>query len=163
MKSTNQQVCATWRSQSAHAVQQGLAVRVHGNASGGRQRAIVLTKNTYAGYYWVFNLNTWDSRRRGDPWRAIGQFDMGEVVVRNGHWVPLPWRVCLRVHDRTVSFKVWLPGDEPEPRWDDQSHARQARVPSRFVIRGRPGWYVAHLPAGQVTDYVALSTAESSP
>ncbi len=160
-ESTDQQVCATWRSQSTDGVQQGLAVRVHGGTSGGRQRAITLTKNTFAGYYWVFNLLSWDSRRPGDPWREVGQFDLGEVLVRDGHWLPLPWRVCLRADGRTVSFKVWLPREEPEPPWDDQAHVRQARVPARFVMRGRPGWYVGHLPAGQEISYTGLSTTPS--
>lgn len=151
----NQTVCATWVSQSQESIQQGLAVRVVGGP-GERQRAVTLTKNTIAGYYWVFNLLSWDTRRSGDPWRFVGQFDMSDVVVRDDHWVPLPWRACLSVHGRTVAFKVWLPDREPEPSWQDPTHTRRAVLPARFVLRGQPGWYVGHLPAGQTTEYADL-------
>jgi hypothetical protein len=155
--SINETVCATWARQSEAAMQQGLAVRVLGGP-GDRQRAVTLTKNTFAGYYWVFNLLTWDTRRTGDPWRYVAQFDMSDVVVRDGQWVPLPWRTCLRVHGRTVSFKVWLPNEEPEPAWHNSTHSRRAILPARFVYPGRPGWYIGHLRAGQTTEYSALTS-----
>ena len=154
--STNQTVCATWRYQSQPYVQQGLAVRVVGGP-GNRQRAVTLTKNTFAGYFWVFNVLTWDTRRPGDPWRKVAQFNLSDVVVEDGQWVPLPWRVCLRVHARTVTFKVWLPDEEAEPAWEDPTHTRQASLPGRFVYPGRPGWYVGHLPVGESIEYADLT------
>jgi hypothetical protein len=153
--STNQTVCATWASQSEPFMQQGLAVRVL-RGPGDRQRAVTLTKNTFANYYWVFNLLTWDTRRSGDPWKYVAQFDMSAVVQRGGQAVPLPWRTCLRVHGTTVRFKVWLPDEEPEPGWHDLTHARQAKLPARFEISGQPGWYIGHLRAGQTTEYAGL-------
>jgi hypothetical protein len=154
--STNQTVCATWSHQSEPYIQQGLAVRVRGGP-GDRQRAVTLTKNTFTGYFWVFNVLTWDTRRPGDPWREVAQFNLSDVVVQDGQWAPLPWRVCLRVHARTLAFKVWLPDQEPEPAWQDPTHTRRASLPGRFVYPGRPGWYVGHLPAGETTEYADLT------
>ena len=153
----DQHVCATWTRQSEPVLQQGLAVRVRSDA-GGRQRAVTLTKNTFANYFWVFNLLTWDTRRAGDPWRALGQFDMSDVVVADGRWVPLPWRVCLRVKGRTLTFKVWLPRQEAEPTWRDPVHSRRITLKQRFVFDGEPGWYIGHLPPGQSAEYADLTS-----
>lgn len=150
-RTTDQKACATWQSQTADQVQQGLAVRVRD--AGGRLRAVTLTKNTIIGFYWQFNLLTWDTAREGDPWRAVGQFDMGDVVVRDGALAPFPWRACLRVRGRTVAFKVWLPNREPEPSYGDDVHARSATLPRGFGAGGLPGWYVGHVPPGESTSY----------
>lgn len=153
--STNQTVCATWVSQSEAFMQQGLAVRVL-LGPGDRQRAVTLTKNTFTYYYWVFNLLTWDTRRSGDPFKYVAQFDMSGVVRPDGELAPLPWRTCLRVHGDTVRFKVWLPDQEPEPGWHDTTHARKATLPERFVLSGQPGWYIGHLRDGQTAEYADM-------
>lgn len=153
--STNQTACATWASESEAFMQQGLAVRVL-RGPGDRQRAVTLTKNTFTYYYWVFNLLTWDTRRSGDPFKYVAQFDMSGVVRPDGELAPLPWRTCLRVHGTTVRFKVWLPDQEPEPGWHDTTHARRATLPGRFVLSGQPGWYIGHLRDGQTTEYADM-------
>ena len=155
-RSRNQTTCATWRSQTKPSIQQGLAVRIRETRQ--RVRAVTVLKNTWANFFWVFNVLTWDTGRRGDPWRTVEQFDMSDVVSRDGQLVPLPWRVCMRSQARTVAFKVWLPASEPEPSWSDATHVREARLPRSFVISGVPGWYIGHLPAGEETVYSGLST-----
>lgn len=156
-RSIDQTTCATWASQSSRAAQQGLAVRVR--SDGRRERAVTLTKNTFANYFWVFNLVTWDTDRPGDPWRSVRQFDMSRVVVRGDRLAPLPWRVCLRVRGRQAAFKVWLPRREDAPSWRDPVHVRRTRLPSEFVLRGAPGWYVGHLAAGARVEYAGLGSA----
>lgn len=151
---TDQRACATWESQSVRTVQQGLAVRVR--TAGGRTRAVTVTKNTFAHYSWYFNVLTWDTRRRGDPWRKVAQFDMSDVVSHQRKLRTLPWRVCVRARGRVVALKVWLPRREARPRWDDPTHVRRTRVPRRFVYPGAPGWYVGHVPAGETTTYTDL-------
>ena len=51
-------------------MQPGLAVRVADR--GGRVRAVTLTKNVFGGTQSVMNVLTWDTGRRGDPWRRVG-------------------------------------------------------------------------------------------
>ena len=153
-RSTNHEVCATWRSQSTWTMQQGLAVRVR--ESRHRLRAVTVTKNVFANFFWVFNLHTWDTRRSGDPWRLVGQFDMSDVVAPHGRLLSFPWRVCLRVRGRAVSFKVWLPRREPDPGWADAGHVRQSRLSARYVFAGLPGWYVGHFRARRTTVFSRL-------
>ena len=151
-----QTTCATWLRQSGPSVQQGLAVRIRD--TGGRVRAVTLTKNVEFGLFWVFNLLTWDTARGGDPWRRVGQFDLSRVVGRSAdRLAPLPWRVCLRATGRTVAFKVWLPRESAEPSWQDPTHVRRARLPRGYAV-GRPGWYAGHLPAGGRVVYGGLTT-----
>ena len=99
-------------------------------------RAVTLTKNTFANYVWVFNLLTWDTGRRGAPWRSLGQFDMSAVVSSNATLLRFPWRVCLRARGRRVDFKVWLPGREPAPSWTDPVHTRSTRCRTASTGRG---------------------------
>jgi hypothetical protein len=159
--SRDQQVCATWTHQSRDLDQEGLAVRSRVDSSGHRQ-AVTLTKNTYANFVWVFNLLTWDTGRRGVPWRLLGQFDLHAVVSPDGRLARFPWRVCLRAHGRRVDFKVWLAGREPEPPWSDGLHARSTSVSSRFVRAGVPGWYVGHLQPGDTVTYADLTSADDA-
>jgi hypothetical protein len=155
--SGRQTTCATWVRQSGPSVQQGLAVRIRDRA--GRVRAVTLTKNVEFGLYWVFNVLTWDTARAGEPWRRVGQFDLSPVVGKSAHRLArLPWRVCLRASGRTVAFKVWLPREGAEPSWQDETHARRARLPRGYAV-GRPGWYVGHLPAGGRVVYGDLTTS----
>jgi hypothetical protein len=143
----NQTVCATWVREPTWQTQPGLAVRV--SDRGGRVRAVTLTKNIVFGLQSVLNVVTWDTARRGDPFRAVAQFDLAEVLLDDQQQLrPFPWRVCLRVRGALVRLKVWLPRSEAEPAWSDPVHARAARLPQAFVRRGRAGWYVGHLPPG---------------
>jgi hypothetical protein len=154
--SRDQSVCATWTEESRRLDQQGLAVRFRAGPAG-RSRAITLTKNTFAGYVWVFNLLSWDTRRPGVAWRTLGQFDLSPVVSSHLKLLPFPWRVCLRAQGRRVDFKVWLPDREPEPPWNDPVHSRSAPVPHRFQQPGLPGWYVGHLRPGDHVSYADMS------
>ncbi len=160
--SRDHSVCATWVDQSRDVDQEGLAVRFR-VGPGERRQAITLTKNTYANYVWIFNLLTWDTRRPGDPWRSLGQFDLSPVVSSELRLLPFPWRVCLRADGRRVAFKVWLPGREPEPPWTDAVHTRSTTVPRRFGRPGLPGWYVGHLFPGDHVTYSDLRTHRARP
>jgi hypothetical protein len=160
--SRDQSVCATWTAESNRLDQQGLAVRLR-TGPAGRSRAITLTKNTYAGYVWVFNLLSWDTRRSGVPWLAIAQFDLSPVVTRHHRLLPFPWRVCLRAVDRRVDFKVWLPARESEPAWSDPVHVRSARVAARLTRPGVPGWYVGHLRPGDRVTYADTAADDLTP
>jgi hypothetical protein len=154
--SRGQLSCATWTRQSDWRVQPGLAVRVVD--TGGRVRAVTLTKNIAFGIQTVVNLLTWDTARRGDPWRVLRQYDVASVVVRDGRLLPLPWRVCLRVEGRRLSFKIWPLGRVDRPGWDQRRYVRHGRLPRSFDIAGRPGWYVGHVPGGGSAVYRDLRT-----
>jgi hypothetical protein len=152
-----QTTCATWKAQSGTMLQEGLAARIR--AGKGRVRAITLTKNTIFDVNWIFNILTWDTDRKGDIWRTVGQFNMAEALVDpDGNLRPLPWRVCLRTIGRSVSFKVWLPRSMTEPSWSSRVYARQAVLPSAFRAPGKPGWYVGHVPDGGRLVYRKLTT-----
>ena len=154
-RSRDQVTCATWARQSSWRMQPGLAVRVVDR--GGRVRAVTLTKNIVWGVQTVMNVLTWDTGRRGRPWRPVGQFDLAGVLLdRHRALLPLPWRACLRVVDRRVSFKVWPLGRVDRPSWRDRAYVRSARLPRAFDHSGRPGWYVGHVPAGGSAVYAGL-------
>lgn len=147
--------CATWARESSWRAQPGLAVRVTDRR--GRVRAVTLTKNIFGGTQSVMNVLTWDTARHGDPWRAVGQFDLARVLLTaHRRLVPLPWRACLRVRDRQVSFKVWPLGRVDRPTWHDRAYVRRARLPRSFVYAGRAGWYVGHVPGGGSAVYRGL-------
>lgn len=153
----DQTSCATWVRQSAWRVQPGLAVRVRDD--GQRVRAVTVTKNVVWGVQTVMNVLTWDTDRRGPAWRSVGQFDLARVLL-TGHLrlAPLPWRACLRVQGRQVSFLVWPLGRVARPSWSDHAYVRHARLPRSFGHAGRPGWYVGHVPAGGDVVYGGLRT-----
>jgi hypothetical protein len=156
-RSRDQTVCATWTGDSRDLDQQGLAVRLR-TGPGDRLRTLTLTKNTYGYFVWVFNLLSWDSRRAGDPWRELGQFDMGDVLTVGRTVRPFPWRVCLRARGRQLGFKVWLPRQEAEPSWTDPVHTRWTRVSHRLDRPGVPGWYAGHLEPGDSVAYTDMTT-----
>jgi len=152
----DQLTCATWTRQSSWRVQPGLAVRVVDR--GGRVRAVTLTKNIAFGVQTVINVLTWDTARSGEPWHQIGQYDVVDVVARDGKLLPLPWRVCMRVAGRRLAFKIWPLGRVPHPSWSDSRYVRRAKVPKAFDIAGRPGWYIGHVPSRGTAGYSDLLT-----
>ena len=153
--SRDQTTCATWARESSWRMQPGLAVRV--TDRGGRVRAVTLTKNVFGGTQSVMNVLTWDTDRRGDPWRAVGQFDLARVLLTpHRRLLPLPWRACLRVRDREASFKVWPLGRVGRPAWSDHAYVRHVLLPRSFDHTGRPGWYVGHVPGGGSAVYDRL-------
>ncbi|MCB0896479.1 MAG: hypothetical protein KDB43_14095, partial [Nocardioidaceae bacterium] len=149
--------CATWARESSWRMQPGLAVRVADR--GGRVRAVTLTKNVFGGTQSVMNVLTWDTGRRGDPWRRVGQFDLAPVLLTtHRRLVPLPWRACLRAQGRQLEFRVWPLGRVDPPTWDDGAFVRRVRLPRAAVYQGRPGWYVGHVPARGTAVYRGLRT-----
>lgn len=157
--SRDQTTCATWVEESRWKVQPGLAVRVVDRQ--GRVRAVTMTKNVFGGAQSVMNVLTWDTARAGDPWRTVAQFDLADVLLDpHRRLVSFPWRACLRVVDRRVSFKVWPVGRVDPPSWGDRAYVRHARLPRTAVHAGRPGWYVGHLPGRGATTYRRLWTSE---
>ncbi|GAB2859025.1 hypothetical protein GCM10027026_06020 [Myroides odoratimimus subsp. xuanwuensis] len=154
--SRNQTSCATWARSSDPMAQEGVAVRIQSRPR--RVRAVTVTKNTIHGMHGVFNVMTWDTARSGEPWRSVAQFDLSAVVAADGHVLPLPWRVCVRVVGRSLSFKVWLPAETSEPSWRNRTHVRQVRLPRGYVAAGKAGWYVGHVPGGGSVVYRGLVT-----
>jgi|SRR5262245_9277182 len=136
-------VCASWVRWSVGSVQPGLAVRVTD------QRAITVTRNVWAGAYWVLNVHTW----QGPVFTQVGQIDLSGLVlvpggVTGSGYRPLPWRVCVAVRGSLLSTKVWFPAEEVEPPWSDMTRVWLTQLPDGWVHGGRFGWYVGHLPAG---------------
>lgn len=118
---------------------------------------MTLTKNIVRGVQTVMNVLTWDTGRTGRPWRLVGQLDPAPVLLtRQRTLTPLPWRPCLRVADRRVSFKVWPLGRVDPPRWRDRAYVRTARLPRSVDVAGRSGWYVGHVPGGGSAVYRGL-------
>ena len=113
--SSDAQVCATWLDQDGQYVQQGVALRIVDGPSG--TRALTVTMNIWAGNYWVFNVHTWDTSQT-QPFTQIGQYDLAAVLRAATGAEPLPWRICAKVVDSALTFKVWLPDREAEPRLD---------------------------------------------
>lgn len=141
----NQTICATWATETNRNVQPGLAVRV--TRTKGRVRAVTLTKNIVYGLNSVFNVASWDTARRGHPWRKVAQFDLADVVLRpDGKLRALPWRACVRVVGLKLALKIWLPRRSSEPSWSDPIASRHTRLPRSLARAGRSGWYVGHLP-----------------
>jgi hypothetical protein len=156
------QVCATWKDQSSPYVQQGVALRIVAGSTS--TRALTVTKNIWGGAFWVFNVHTWDSSL-AQPFTAIGQFSLDKVVwdTSTQKARPLPWRICAKVVGASLTFKVWLPDLEAEPRWTDATHAATTTVPSGYLGAGKTGWYVGHIPAGGSAHYNRLGIWQPPP
>ncbi|HET7740093.1 MAG TPA: hypothetical protein VFL67_05540 [Mycobacterium sp.] len=151
----DEQVCATWLDQSDGFVQEGVALRVIDQP--GRVRALTVTKNVIYGVQSAFNVHTWDTDL-SQPFTAIGQYDMSQVVTADGQYVAFPWAICARVLGDQLTFKVWVPNREPEPEWNDAIHARTTTVPAGYLEPGSTGWYIGHIPAGGSAHYEDLAT-----
>ena len=155
----NSQTCATWVSESTDMLQEGLALRVFHNDKTGRTKALTLTKNTIFGIHWEFNVLSWDTNRKGDPWVGIKQFNMADIMLNsNGQMKPMPWRVCARADDNKFSFKIWFPDTMNEPSWHNKTYTRSVTIPRQFMIPGKTGWYIGHIPAGGNATYSDLTT-----
>jgi hypothetical protein len=151
---TNSRVCATWAYATTPMAQEGLAL--HAVAARGTRRAITVTKNIIYGVTWVFNVLVWDSTSDEDL-RGVAQFNMGNVLIKDGAVRPFPWRVCTQVRARTLTFKLWLPNRQDEPAWDDPRHTRRTSLPTGYTTPGKTGWYVGHIPPGGAVKYTNLS------
>ena len=145
--------CATWQSASTALLQQGIALRASSSATG--TRAILVTKNVFLGAPWVFNINVWDTGTSGLA--VLENVDLHTVFSPVGQLEPLPWRMCARVRGDTVDFKVW-PVSQPEPAWGDPHFGGSGRLPPGWLLPGKSGWYIGHLPAGAFATYRDMTT-----
>jgi hypothetical protein len=150
----DEEVCATWDSQSDDKIQEGIAFRI--TDSNGDVRAVTVTKNVIYGVWWDANVHTWDSAS-SQPFTQIAQFDTSKVtVVGNGQEAPFPWRVCGKVIGATLYFKLWTPDTMTEPSWTDTNYTFTTTIPDGYLNAGQAGFYVGHIPAGGVAAYSSL-------
>jgi hypothetical protein len=148
------QSCAVWGEQTGANVQQGAVLRVA--QSGGRVRAISVTKNIWLGAHWIFNFHVWDTGR-SPAYTYIGATDLSDLLVHNGIVTPLPWHFCARVIDGTVEFKVWT-ANELEPAYGDRWHSGRATLPAGWWYPGKAGWFVGHLQPNDTAVFTDLRT-----
>jgi hypothetical protein len=152
--SDDHQSCATART-PGFPTQEGAAARVAVN--GARVQAVTVTKNVWGNATWVYNIHQWDTARWPGVGPQLASFDMAAAVGR-GDSSTEPRRLCLKVDGRTLTFKVW-PATRPEPAWGDPTYTRTYTLPADAVYKGRPGWYMGHLPPGTNADYTQITTA----
>lgn len=137
-------VCASWLRLSPMSAQPGVALHVTGD------RAVTVTRGTWGGIYWVVNVHVW----LGESFTQVAQFDLAKLVLVDGVYRRLPWRVCARSSSGgRLDVKVWFP-PEPEPGWTS-GRVWSTVLPAAWVVPGVLGWYAGHVPAG---GEVALSS-----
>jgi hypothetical protein len=147
--------CATWSSASSDVVQQGAALRIL-EGPGGVVRAITVTKNVYVHAHWIFNVHVWGSSR--GLGREIASFDLRRAfrsLDAPDDVLPLPWRLCARVHAGRVEFKAWRLAED-EPTWTDPNHGGSVAVPADAPAAGTAGWFVGHLRADMSATFTDL-------
>lgn len=140
----DEQSCATWSSQTTGHDQQGAALRMIA-ADDGTTKGLTVTKNIWYAGNWIFNVHTWDTSQ-SQVFTQIGQFDLGTVFRQGNYPIALPWSICARVVDNTLSFIVW-PTDQAQPAWDDPNYGGSVTLPVGWNYPGVPGWYIGHLAA----------------
>ncbi len=123
----DEQSCATWSSQTTGHDQQGAALRMIA-ADDGTTKGLTVTKNIWYAGNWIFNVHTWDTSQ-SQVFTQIGQFDLGTVFRQGNYPIALPWSICARVVDNTLSFIVW-PTDQAQPAWDDPNYGGSVTLPS---------------------------------
>lgn len=156
-KARNTQACATWVGENSRLNQEGLAARI--NSTADKTTAVTLTKNVIYDVHWVFNVHTWDSSNTEKPFTQIAQFDMSKAVMNEiGNYQYMPWRVCLRTVDSTVTMKIWFPQLMSEPSWTDKTYTAKASgvIPESHLASGNTGWYAGHVPASGNMQYANL-------
>lgn len=141
--SGDQRSCATWTAESHDRDQQGAMVRWDG------LHGVTATKNVWGGSPWVINVHVWDPSA-AQPFTWVYSWDMPAL-----HDAPLPWRMCVAAVADQVQVKVW-PLATPEPDLGDPCCTGTATV-AAMPERGRPGWYVGHLPPGGSVDFADAS------
>ena len=155
--SLDQESCATWVGDSWKNGQEGIALRI--TQDGSATRAITITKNIIYGVHSVFNAHVWDSSKVGHRFTSFGQFDLSKVILdETGRVRFMPWRVCLQAVGDRLTFKIWFPDLMDEPTWDDPAYTRTATIPADYVVPGKAGWYVGHLPNLEDIEYTNLTT-----
>jgi hypothetical protein len=155
--SRDQQACDTWGITDGPITQQGVALRIE-DERGSVSRAICVMKNIWMGGTWIFNAIGFEH----GAFVVLGTVDLSESFHPNGIVTRLPWRMCARVQDRNLSWKVW-PTDLREPAWGDASFGATVTLPDHWVYAGRPGFYVGHLETGDDAEFTDESVATLRP
>jgi hypothetical protein len=153
-QTADQQVCATWRSATLAWRQEGIVLRLRFDQGAGQ--GILITKNVWAGTFWTINVSKWRATDAPQAVTLLDSFDLSDALGTGDDLAPLPWRMCARVVDATVSFVVW-PLSEPRPDWDDPLHSGEVLVPADLTEPGVGGWFVGHLLPGQNLVYDDLT------
>jgi len=151
---TDQQVCATWRSSSFDFRQEGLALRLHFEEGDGQ--AILITKNVWLNRFSTFNVSRWRASDAPQAITLLQAFDLSNALGQGDGLAPLPWRICARVVDATVSFVVW-PLAEARPAWGDPAHGGSVAVPEDLMAPGVGAFYIGHVQPGQEVVYDGLA------
>jgi hypothetical protein len=158
--SANQQACATWTQASQLFTQHGVAVRISKEAD--RTTGITVTKGVYAYDFTVFNVHLWDNSQPDAGLRFLAQFQLQPTVQHDGGYLPLPWRMCVRVIGDILDFMVWPTMWRGQPAWGEPGVGGAVQLPPDAPQAGRPGWYMGHLLPGQWARYGSL-LAEALP
>jgi hypothetical protein len=151
--SRDHQACDTWGVTDGPITQQGVALRVV-EEGGSVSRAICVMKNIWMGGNWIFNAIGFDH----GSFVVLGAVDLSETFDPDGLVPRLPWRMCARVQDSTLVWKVW-PTTRSEPAWGDSMFGATITLPPEWVYPGRPGFYVGHLETGDDAEFTDESVA----
>ncbi len=100
------------------------------------------------GGIWIFNAVGFDH----GSFVVLGSVDLFEMFDPHGLVLQLPWRMCARVRDSTLDWKVW-PAARSEPAWGDAIFGTTITLPAEWVYAGRPGFYVGHLDTGDDAEF----------
>jgi hypothetical protein len=162
---SDQQSCATWQAGTGHYFrQEGAALRMR--TVDGVTHGITITKGVWLEEFWIFNVHTWDTSvpttDTTSPATLIGSFDLKGAFGTGAALKPLPWRMCARVINDVVAFKVW-PLTVPEPSWTDATYGGAVRLPAGAAQTGRPGWYSGHLQPASSVVYTSRSVTDLAP
>ena len=155
--SRDHQACDTWGPTDGPITQQGVALRI--DATDGQvERAICIMKNIWGGGDWIFNAIGFDH----GSFVVLGSVDLSATFGPQGLVPELPWRMCARVRDSTLDWKVW-PTARREPAWGDAMFGTTTTLPAEWVYAGRPGFYVGHLEMGDDAEFTDESVTGLEP
>jgi len=155
--SRDHQACDTWGVTDGPITQQGVALRVV-EEDGSVALAICVMKNIWMGGNWIFNAIGFDH----GSFVVLGSVDLSATFGPQGLVPELPWRMCARVRDSTLDWKVW-PTARREPAWGDAMFGTTTTLPAEWVYAGRPGFYVGHLEMGDDAEFTDESVTELEP
>lgn len=153
---SHQQACETWGGPLESVIQPGVVLRAR--VDGTRTTGILVTDNIFLHERRILNVHLIDTAAPQRLTHIGGGF---VTSLTSADLVqPLPWRICGRVVDSTVTAKIW-PAAEEEPDWNDPAATVTVTLPASAPTSGVPAGYIGHLAAGEqttVTDLVAGST-----
>lgn len=141
--------CVTWNGPAASTFQPGIVLRAELEAN--RTRAILVTNNVLFGVRSTINVHLADTAN-SEPYTRVAPIDMTRALGDFENLNPLPWRLCARATDATVTIKVWSITAHPaEPSWTDPTYTASVQLPADGVYPGKPGVFIGHLEPGQTT------------